>query len=847
MADSARSPPRSPPVPLPPSTRLFAPSLGAKPKPSTADTSPSSATSPRRCSQRTPSSRSSYRRLSFSTTGASSSSTSAASSGSTTPYGSSAPHSSRPDAGGFTFVPTEEPAGLASSSSAHGRTVGDVFDMRDMAGQLSVIGGTTFVPVWPRPKVKLRTAFVDKKSRIPRPRTKSASTATINDLPDELLLRVFGFLNDWQGFRPVPGKDLDETPTWYTPPLRVGLVCCRWLSVARALYYRFLKISHLERISALHTAFLANPDLPASVRHLSIDLPYGAAAKLSLCATPEPSATADGTVPEADHSPVKKRKPLTRGDELRAVFQSCAHLLSLEISGVAPALLLGSSLSSSARSTTSALHHLHQLRLSTVTRLTLRGGTGPVERGGDGVPILDAASVRDALLALTGLRSLTLKGFSSSLSPNEALNFAPTRTHLGHIARPLPLRVRTSALLPLERLALVECCVSPRDLRALVEQCQRGKLRSLAVVDLWDADSAKKNRREGRYHLPSVEALDDVADLVAASVEHLRATLYNYPPATGVAEAAATTALRSPERSTSRRLPPVGAARAGPPRRRDAVADERSRRPAPPPEGERHILDGFIAQLEGLTTLDIGGSVVSPALFAPHAHPRPRAYPSSSLGLDLDVGATGAASRSHRDPPGLELRLAPTLRTLTLRSCDLLPPDALVPWLRSLALPSSTSSTTSFPYRTDPSTSSSSPAPPHLPHAPVPPALRTLRTLGGSEHGWARPTACLEVQRACWAAGIVWTSGGGGGLGASAGLGAGAGGGAGASEGAALSWQPTGSGGLRPSTTMTTGWAPPSGLATQAHVTATAQGVPVQEQWAGQGSSRNEPRSGGGW
>ncbi|KPV76919.1 uncharacterized protein RHOBADRAFT_51901 [Rhodotorula graminis WP1] len=846
MADSVRSPPRSPPVPLPPSTRLFAPSLGAKPKPATDSASAPSSTSPRASGKRTPTSRMSFRRLSFSTVGASGSSTSAASPGSSTPYSSSTPASTTSDAGGFTFVPYEDPVAASSSSSALGRIVADAFDMRDMASQLSAIADTASSPSSSRPMIKLRTPFVHKKARIPRPRTKSGSSTTIEDLPDELLLRIFGFLNDWQGFRPVPGKDLDETPTWYTPPLRVGLVCRRWLPVARALYYRFLKISHVERVSALHAAFLANPNLPAAVRHLSIDLPYGAGAKLSLCATPEPGATAEGTVPEADHSPVKKRKPLTRGDELRAVFQSCAHLLSLEMSGVAPALLLGSS---SSRSTTSALHHLHQLRLSTVTRLTLRGGTGAVERGGDGVPVLDAASVRDALLALTGLRSLTLKGFASSLSPDGALDFAPTRTHLGLTARPLPLRARTSARLPLERLALVECCISAADLRALVEQCQRGKLRSLAVVDLWDADSAKKNRREGRQHLPSVESLHDVTDLVAGSVEHLRATLYNYPPATDVAEAAASTALRSPERSTSRRLPPVGSARAGAGRPLDAATSvERARRPVPP-AGERHILDGFIAQLEGLKTLDIGGSVVSPALFAPHAHPYSHTYPLSSLGLELGVDPTGATSRSHRDPPGLELHLAPTLRTLTLRSCDLLPPSALVPWLRSLALPFPASSTSSSLHRSHPSTSAPPSAPSRLSHGPAPPALRTLRTLGGSEHGWARPTACLEVQRACWAAGIVWTSGGG--SGPDAGVDAAAGGTAGAAEEAATSWRPAVAGALggagRSTMAAPASLSGPPGFPQQARTTTTTQGVPAQEYWACQSSSRLLPRSGGGW
>lgn len=500
------------------------------------------------------------------------------------------------------------------------------------------------------------------------------------------------------------------------------------MQLARNLYLRSVKISHLGRISALHSAFTANSDLPLCVRHLSIALPVGAADRLHLCASPPADAHAPEAADqsEADNSPAKKRKPLTRADELRAVFQSCSHLLSLEVSGVAPALLLASS-----SRATSALHHLHQLRLSTVTRLTLRGGTGDAQRGGDGVPLLDAPSVRDALLALTGLRALTLRGYASSLSPDDALDFAPTRTHLGLTAKPLPLRARTGALLPLERLVLVECCVSPTDLRALLQQCQRGRLRSLAVEDQWDALAAKRNRRDKRWDKPTAEALHDVADLVGASVEHLRATLFNYPPATGVAAAAAGTALRSPERASPRLLAPASLP---PPGSGGRTAS--SPRPLPP-AGERHILDAFVSQLETLETLDVGGSVVTPALFLP--------APPPLAAHDHHSTAPSCAPTHISTAP----RLPPSVRTLTLRSCDLLPPSALLPFLRSLPPPRN-------PF------SSPSPSPAAAP-VPPPPSLRTLRTLGGTEHGWAHPTACLDVQRACWAAGVRWATGSGAG------------------------------------------------------------------------------------
>ncbi|BGP37336.1 hypothetical protein JCM10450v2_001243 [Rhodotorula kratochvilovae] len=675
MSTPLLSPPRSP-------APLFAPSLGP-PKPSPSSPPPPSTTPTRRTplsprnGKRTPTSNRAWnRRLSFTDATTPSSSSS---SGTVTPQGAYHEHDvSGP--GGFTFSPPE-PQFSPPALAKHERSA---FDMHEVAMEIDEIAG---MPVSSTLLPRRQSGAPSRVTvRRPRSRLKRAGATGINDLPDELLLRIFGFLNDQQGFRPLPGRSL-STPEWYSPPLRVALVCQRWLPLARHLCYRFLKISDLSRISALHASFNASGDLALFVRHLSIDLPITAADKLRLPAPPRPGtreadSDLDTSKPSSrpstpSVSPSKKSKPLTCGDELRAVFQSCSRLLSLEISGVPPALLLSSS-----SKALSALHHLHQLRLSTVTELTLRGGTGDFTLGGDGVPLLDGASVRDALLALTGLRRLLLKGFSSARDADGALDFAPTKTHLGLCARPLPLRARAHALLPLEQLFLVECCISPRDLRALLAQCQAGKLAALAVDDHWSAAQARRNRAAVRWDKPTVEALHDVADLVKGSVAWLRVSLFNYPPVTGVSSAAASTALRSPERTSPRR-PPRSLAGGG-----GQVA-------------EKHILDGFVAQLEALTALDVGGAVVTPQLFLP-APPSSPSAPSPPLAPSL---------------PG-------TLRTLTLRSCSLLPPTALLPLLLSR-----------------------------------PPALSKLHTLGGSEHGWASPASCLAVQRACWAAGVRWVSG----------------------------------------------------------------------------------------
>ncbi|BGP29469.1 hypothetical protein JCM10296v2_001208 [Rhodotorula toruloides] len=564
--------------------------------------------------------------------------------------------------GGFTFSPTKKPATVAPVEP---RRVGekDVFALDDMRMDIDEIAGMPVSP--PRRVSETRWPTVTTRKK----RTRRVKTG-INDLPDELLLRIFGFLNDQQGFRPLPTK-YSTTPGWYTPPLRVALVCKRWLPLVRHLAYRFLKISHLSRITSLYQSFASNADLPASVRHLAVDLPFSASEKLDLV----PSAERPTLPREADSdpepgariftpssSPTKRTKsPPTYADQLRAVFQSCAHLLSLDISGVLPATLFTSSSNS-----LSALHHLHQLRLSTVTALFLHGSADTV---------LSSTSLRDALLALNGLRRLTLKGYVSSAS--SALDFAPKTTPSGHLARPLPSRVRARALVPLERLTLIECNMSPSDLRALLEHVQPGKLRHLAVDDVFTAAQARKYREEGLWAAPTVESLEDVAGLLKTSLTTLRVTLFNYPLVTA----------HDPTVTTSPPLSPV--------RRRNASPNARP----------KHVLDGFIAQLENLVVLDIGGTVVTTALFEP-------------------IAPTSPSTPQARGDVRFLLPLS--VRHLLVRSCPDIKPSTLV----TLISHSASSS-----------------------------RLSKLSTFGGTEHGWASPSACWELQQACWKAGMRWISG----------------------------------------------------------------------------------------
>ncbi|BGP19050.1 hypothetical protein JCM10213v2_007133 [Rhodosporidiobolus nylandii] len=590
--------------------------------------------------------------------------------------------------------------------------------------------------------------------RLPRKATGRGRRKTgINDLPDELLLKVFSLLNDQQGFRPLPSRSSSfpgsgggaGSPEWYNPPVRIALVCQRWLPLARQLFYRFLKIAHVSRIPYLYRTLSApatgqEAGLSTLVRVLAIDLPFGAVEKLGepwIFPSDAGAGASGGREADSDLSrpgtPLggafgessaggrerKPRRPLLLQDQLRAIFQSCSQLLSVEISGVPPALLFGGQYSSSplsspfsssppSRSSTrsllslsppptppppSALHHLHLLRLSTVTSLTLKAR--PVIPGfedDDPAAELGATALRDALLALTGLRTLTLKGYVSSASPGEALDFAPTLTPSGLAARPLPSRARARALLPLVRLALVDCAMSPADLLALLRQLRPGSLRELSVEELFQPVEARARARRGKWNRPTVEGLNapGVSELLEGSVERLRVTLHNYPPVSSLAPAVVS--------------PPAAAAVISSPPRGRAAAQRRSAEE----EQDRHVLDRFISRLSALRTLDLGGSVVTPSLFLP---PAPPPLPSSLPAV--------------APPPSLPR----SLRTLTLRSVPGLSPMSLSPLLASFSTANNELN------------------------------LRQLRVYGSTEYGWASPRLSWEVQRGCWAAGVRWESG----------------------------------------------------------------------------------------
>lgn len=563
-------------------------------------------------------------------------------------------------------------------------------------------------------------------------------------------------MDDQLGYRALPTR-VPGLPEWSSPPLRVARVCKRWLPVrsisqrppkfessesklteclllpfqlARYLCYRSIRIAYLPRISTLHRAFCLNPELATHVRHLVISLPAVKAGELEQVPTAVSAfGQTDGRAPppplppplesEADPQsrpatpppmgdsptkPTKKKKsraePLTYADQLRAVFQSCAFLLSLEVVGVPPATLFAAS-ASPTTGAPSSLHRLHQLRLSSVVSLTLRASE-------DSEP-LRAVALRDALLALTGLRRLALKGYASALLDDDddddddsggrretRLDFAPTKTSLGLVARPLPLRTRTSRHLPLERLELVECSFSPGDLAALLRQCRPKTLRHLVVEDRYTSARAAQLRALGCSHAPTVEALAPVVDLVKDSLVHLKVSLYNYPL---LLEENST-----PTTSASTRTP------FAPSTRRDPAA--------PSPRAPRHVLDSFVAQLESLTVLDVGGTVLTPALFEEHP-PTPLPVP--------------VALRTEPHPA----RLPPSVRTLTIRACPLLTPSTLLPFLTSLGPLAARMG--------DPTLTTS--------------RLQAINTVGGSEHGWSRSTNAWSIQRACWDAGVKWISG----------------------------------------------------------------------------------------
>lgn len=390
--------------------------------------------------------------------------------------------------------------------------------------------------------------------------------------------------------------------------------------IAQQLFYRSIAIHHVDRIPSLSRTF-ADSNLSIAVRHLSIKLPPTAASKLPLPLPAQFSSTlllANVRETDSDSEPAnrdardgqnKARKRPAVQDQLRALFQSCSQLLSLEIAGVDPLTLFSTSSSPS-----SSLHHLHQLRLSTISTLYL-GGSEP--------PDLSSTTLRQALLALTSLRSLSLRGYVSDLSA--PLDFAPTLTTKGSPARPLPLRARR--LLKLRSIAIIESCMDARDLASLLKQVQAKSLEELVVTDYHDGRASNERIRNGKYGGTTIEGLstNEVTESVRDSLTTLRVTLHNFPLARDALSASQSSSPPSPPR---RKL--FG---------------------APPDPGPPHILDKFISSLTHLETLDLGGSLVSAGLLSVQASP-------------------------HSIPRAV--------RHLTIRACPQLPPAIVLSFLRSV-------------------------------------------------------------------------------------------------------------------------------------------------------------------
>ncbi|GAA5980418.1 hypothetical protein JCM5350_001493 [Sporobolomyces pararoseus] len=626
-------------------------------KTSQAPSTPTNSTTPRR-SRRTPpsSSRQSLK-----------SSASRGSNGYSRRLSFGAPEGNQSPGGGFTFSPE-------SSSSSPSSTKGpSSFDFSSLSASLPGIASSS-TEAGVRRIVRLRSSTPRKIG------SRKKRGSNLNDLPDELLLRIFSHLDDQQGFRPL-SRSSWKGPSWLFPPLRIALVCRRWLPIARQLFYRSIKIHHLERIPPLHFTFTTTC-LSLAVRHLSIKLPYNSLDKLNLPST-HPALTS-GREPDSDSDVSGKKRSNDKKqehlpvDQLRTIFQSCSGLLSIEIAGVDPLVLLSSSSVHSA-----SLHHLHQLRLSTISTLIL--GTSSSQN-------LSSTTLRQALLALTGLRSLTVKGYVSELAL--PLEFAPSSTSKGSPARPLPLRART--LLKLKSIAIIDSSMNASDLESLLRHVQKGCIEQLVVNDFYNGKESMERIREGRYGGTTVEGLSvsGIGDLLKGSLRVLRVTLHNFP----LARDALSAAQSSP--------PP-------PPRRRLSGV------PAPP--DPPHILDRFISSLQVIETLDVGGSLVTSSLLLP-----------SSSSLDDHL-------------------LPSTVRYLTVRACPALAPSVVLSFLQSLARSRQSSQfSPSSPVRAPSSSANTLGTRRDLSQ------LQVLEVLGGSESGWKNPIRSFEIQKACWASKVQW-------------------------------------------------------------------------------------------
>ncbi|KAK4702364.1 hypothetical protein P7C70_g3859, partial [Phenoliferia sp. Uapishka_3] len=317
---------------------------------------------------------------------------------------------------------------------------------------------------------------------------------TIKDLPDELLLQIFGHLHDLHGFRSDPSA---LGVQWYTPPLRTGLVCQRWLHICRSLFYRTLSVHHPSRVDRLLQT-LSSPALSDLVRFISINMPYKSPYKPT---NTTPFLTSGLSELDPQHFVHRSLQA-----KLRNLIHSCPHLLRIEIFNVDPSTIFTPPPAGS-------LSHLHRLRLVTITHLSLSSSPAV------GDALLAASRIRSALLTLSGLKSLHIKGFASQESSPLVLT-QPSLSLSSNRINPLPLR---AAKLRLTKLTLIDSSFSSSDLSALLNFIASGSLQSLTIEEIHQPSSLSTEVR-----IPTLASLLPLASLLR-SVRNFRGSLFNFP------------------------------------------------------------------------------------------------------------------------------------------------------------------------------------------------------------------------------------------------------------------------------------------------------------------------------
>lgn len=253
---------------------------------------------------------------------------------------------------------------------------------------------------------------------------------------------------------------------------------------------------------------LADPAISALVRRVSLNV------------TPPIPRTTRGhsRIPSTEDGPDKSIKPTTQA-QLRALIQACPSLLRVEVAGIDPATLFP-------ESPTPSFSHLHRIRLVSITHLSLCASPGAP---------LQVYSLRAALLALTGLRVLTCKGFVSN--PAVPLDLAQqTLTHGKKTIRQHPLRL---SKLRLAKLTLIDSSFSAVDLATLISHIAPGCLQSLTIDEIFAPVLAGEPAREPT--LTALLLLPSPSPLSA--LRHLRASLFNYPIIATASPATPTDAL----------------------------------------------------------------------------------------------------------------------------------------------------------------------------------------------------------------------------------------------------------------------------------------------------------------